>query len=408
MQAAKSQTRIVFVQYGDYADALERFAAGGRENYYGQRYTVDHVGILVERHDAVAVVHFSGDAPSRLLTNGVQAMGVDLYPAGRSPRDADLIGAVTSFRPTHLVVAAPIPRLILWGIGQGLQVLPLFADSFRAAGWRQRLRNWRLQRLLNDRRIRWVANHNIAASLDLERIGVRADKILPFDWPALISPAQYEAKMAPQGARFRLVYVGQLTFAKGVGDLLQGFAALPRDAGFELTLIGSGPEEAALRPLVDSLGISDRATFLGKIDHDDVLVAMREHDAVIVPSRHEYPEGLPMTIYEALCTRTPVLVSDHPMFMLRLVDDENSVVFPASAPQSLAAAVLRLRGSPALYERLSQNSANADKDYLCPLKWHALLDLWLEGGAANEATLAGFSLASSRSHGLSGARPAGV
>ncbi|MCA8963762.1 MAG: glycosyltransferase family 4 protein [Planctomycetes bacterium] len=406
MHTAKSQTRLVFVQYGDFADAFERFSSGGRENYYGQRYTVDHVGVLAERHEAVSVIHFSGDAPLRTLSNGVRAMGVDLYPPGLSPRDTDLIGAVQALQPTHLVVAAPIPRLIRWGIDRGLQVLPLFADSFRAAGWRQRLRNWRLQRLLNDRRIRWVANHNIAASLDLERIGVRPGKILPFDWPALISPAQYEAKVAPQGAGFRLVYVGQLTFAKGVGDLLQGFAALPRAAGFRLTLIGSGPEEAKLRELAASLGISERTDFAGKISHDDVLAAMRDHDAVIVPSRHEYPEGLPMTIYEALCTRTPVLASDHPMFMLRLVGDENCVLFPASSPQALAAAVLRLRSSPALYERLSKNSANAEADYLCPLKWHVLLDLWLEGGPASEAQLAEFCLAASRPRAAAEVRPA--
>ena len=40
---------------------------------------------------------------------------------------------------------------------------------------------------------------------------------------------------------------------------------------------------------------------------------MSAHDIVIVPSRHDYPEGLPMTIYEALAMRTPLVVSDHPM-----------------------------------------------------------------------------------------------
>jgi hypothetical protein len=36
--------RLLFVQYGgDYREAVERFAAGGGETYYAQKYSVDAV-----------------------------------------------------------------------------------------------------------------------------------------------------------------------------------------------------------------------------------------------------------------------------------------------------------------------------------------------------------------------------
>ena len=41
--------RLAFGQAGDYAEAFDRFAAGGRETYYAQRYTVDFVGRLASR-----------------------------------------------------------------------------------------------------------------------------------------------------------------------------------------------------------------------------------------------------------------------------------------------------------------------------------------------------------------------
>jgi len=44
---------------------------------------------------------------------------------------------------------------------------------------------------------------------------------------------------------------------------------------------------------------------------------MRSADAIVIPSRHEYPEGLPLTIYEALAARTPIVASDHQCFSAR-------------------------------------------------------------------------------------------
>ena len=68
----------------------------------------------------------------------------------------ELIRIVEQLNPTHLIVSAPIVPLMRWGLGQGLPVLPLFADSFRGASLRTKLRNARLAWVLNDPRIRYV------------------------------------------------------------------------------------------------------------------------------------------------------------------------------------------------------------------------------------------------------------
>ena len=77
-----------------------------------------------------------------------------------------------------------------------------------------------------------------------------------------------------------------------------------RDA--RLDLIGLG-EEAALRGRAEALGVEAEVAFWGRLGHAEVMEQMREHDAVVVPSRHDYPEGLPATLYEALCSRTPLV-----------------------------------------------------------------------------------------------------
>jgi glycosyltransferase involved in cell wall biosynthesis len=271
-----------------------------------------------------------------------------------------------------------------------LRTLPLFADSFLAGGFANCLRRFLLRRLLNRPEVRWVANHSIAASLDLARIGVDPRKVLPFDWPPVVSPASYEPKTSPTSKTFRLLYVGLLVRDKGVGDAIRALQKLP---SCTLTVVGAGAHEAELRALPASLGVQDRVVFRGKIPHEQVLAEMRDHDAVLVTSWHEYAEGLPMTIYEALCTRTPVVASDHPMFLKRIVPDRNALIFRSKDPGALAQAIERLRNGPELYKALSVAAGESAETYLLPLKWHLLLDLWLQGDAAADARLSSFSIA---------------
>jgi glycosyltransferase involved in cell wall biosynthesis len=381
---------IAFVQYGDYAEAVHRFAAGGEEDYYAQKYTVDHVARLAVRHGAATVITFSRDHPFELLPNGVGAQGVLLYPPGERARDSELLRVLDEREPTDLVLVAPIQSVLRWAVRNRVRTLPLFFDSFPVSGPKARVKAWLLARALNARHFRWIANHNIAASEDLARIGVDPHKILPFDFPAIVSPSDYSPKEPPDRLPFKLLYVGQLSEAKGIGDVLRALPSLPDCA---LTVIGAGPDEAVLRAITEGNETAPRVAFQGKIAHERVLEMMRTHDAVLVPSRHEYPEGLPITIYEALCSRTPVIASDHPMFRKRIVPDRNAVVFKASEPASLAAAVARLMTDPALYRSLSKAGGEAAENYLCPLKWHDLIDTWLTGGAESDEYLSSFSLA---------------
>lgn len=377
-----SGVRLVFVQFGDFSEAYHRLREqAGEETYYAQRYTIDFVTDLAAGGtvEAVTVVTFSRDEALTQLAPRLSTAGVKLYVEGQGARHSELVRVVEQQRPTHLIISAPIVPLMRWGLAAGIPVLPLFADSFRGHGLRQQVRNARLAYVLNDPRIRYVANHNLAAALELERIGVEPSKILPYDWPAVDSPREHTPKSAPPKNRpFRLLYVGQVSEAKGVGDLIRALVEL-NTAGklCALTVIGQ-VLEPSLVELAGELGVATQVDFLGTQAHDEVAAAMRSHDAVVVPSRHEYPEGLPMTLYEGLCSRTPLIVSDHPMFALRIRGGDNALVFEAGSASALATSVLTLASDAALYERLSRNAESAADGYLCPLKWDRLITSWLD------------------------------
>ena len=385
--------RIVFVQYGDYRVAVENFARGGEETYAAQRYSVDLVADLARKCEHVSVICVNADPYEEELANGVHARGLRLY---RDVTVPELVARVAELRPTHLVSRSPIRPLLRWGTRSGVRTLPLLATSFpRIGGLRVRFRYWQDARTLSNPAIEVVGNHAINSCLDLRRIGVPAEKIVPWDWPATVAPSDRPPKAREmREGPVRLFYAGVVSEDKGVGDCL-GALRILRERGHDarFSVAGSG-EIAHFEEMARQFGVAEAATFLGRIPHQRVVALMNEHDLTVVPSRHSYPEGLPLTIYDSYCSRTPLIASDHPMFRGRVEDGFAALVFRAGSPESLADRAEELLRSPDLYARLSRNSEAAWAKLQLPVRWGDLLQQWLAGPGEVQALLSRFSLAS--------------
>jgi glycosyltransferase involved in cell wall biosynthesis len=304
---------------------------------------------------------------------------------------------VAAQRPTHLVARSPIAPLLRWGLERRVRTLPLLATSFPRTGLLGWLRYRRVGAVLNRKAIQWVGNHQRNSARALVRIGVDPAKIVPWDWPPDVTPRDFPAKKAAPGAgALRLFYAGRVQETKGIGDCLRALVLL-RNRGLDVSLSVAGPGETdAYRALASALGVAHHVSFLGRIRHRDVVEQMHRHDVVLVPSQHAYPEGLPLTIYDAFCSRSPLIASDHPMFRGQVVDGETALVFRASDPDSLAACVDRLASDHALYARLSADSLAAWERLQIPVRWGDLLERWLRNSAEDRRWLAQHSLASGR------------
>ena len=158
-------------------------------------------------------------------------------------------------------------------------LLPQFADSFAFTrrGWAAPL-EWlrkikhqfyvrRLGRILNDPRVRWVSNHNVNACWELVALGVGAGKVVPWDWPSMVRPAEYEPKSLVVGRPWDLVFVGALDEAKGVGDAIAAAAKSAGAAGpFRLRVIGRGDPEPFRRQAA-ALGVAGSVEAAGLLPH---------------------------------------------------------------------------------------------------------------------------------------------
>ncbi len=384
--------RIVFVQYGDYRFAVQNFAAGGEETYSAQRYSVDIVAELAKKHEHVSVVCVNADPHDETLANGVHVQGLRLYDQVSVP---ELVKGVAALRPTHLISRSPIRPLLRWGTGSGVRVLPLLATSFpKVTRLATRFRYWQTARALSDSAIQVVGNHALNSCLDLRRIGVPPRKIVPWDWPPMATPSQRAAKQRRSGGPVQLFYAGVISDDKGVLDCL-GALKLLRERGHDARWDFAGAGDVPrFETMARELGVGDAARFIGRIPHKQVLERMNQADLCVVPSRHSYPEGLPMTIYDTYCSRTPLLASDHPMFRGRVEDGVAALVFRAASPESLAARADELLRSPELYARLSASSEAAWQKLQLPVRWGDLLGHWLDGDDAIRAFASRFNLAS--------------
>jgi glycosyltransferase involved in cell wall biosynthesis len=368
--------RLTIVQYGgDYREAWERFERGGAATYQAQRYSIDFVGSLAQRLEQVAVICAVTEDPyDEVLPNKVRSIGAGLSP-GFHPNE--LLPLLSRSAPDRLVLVTPMLPLLRWARRNQIRTLTTLADSFQPGGLRAHIRHWRLAHELNQPSVEWTGNHGIGACLSLLRIGVRPDKIVPWDWPPSHRPYDYAPRLRDSSKPLSLIFVGAVTESKGVGDVLRALHQL-RSGSVAPTLTVVGRDhDGNMHALANSMGLGEQVRFAGLVPNEEIPLAMRAADVVVIPSRHDYPEGLPLTIYEALSSRTPIIASDHPMFIGALTNEQSALIFPAGNTDALASVIRRLGSDADLYAKLSLNSEAAWRALQLPVTWGALIEHWL-------------------------------
>ena len=391
-----SGIRLLIVLYaGDYRAAFRRLATGENETYYGHRYALESLSEISTKVEEVAVLCCRSEEPY----DEVVSMGFRVIGAGPKSDKGNkkIIGIMAAYRPTHLVVRTPIQDIFRWAVDNRIRTTCMLADSFQSGGLKKKFKNYLLANLLNNHYIEWVCNHGVNSCRSLQQIGVNPDKIIPWDWPHNSTPADFPPKELRKDLEtIRLIYVGSVSESKGVGDILEAVSTLKdKNLSVNLKIAGKGENEAFIQR-AKQLKIQDDVEFLGLAPNNTVVNLMRESDFVLVPSRHEYPEGLPLTIYEAFCSRTPLIASDHPMFQGNLEHEINAMIFPAGNSTAIASCIEKLRLNPELYHHLSVASYDAWKRLQIPVKWADFINHWITDLPENQRWLFEHRLASGR------------
>ncbi|WP_313138153.1 glycosyltransferase, partial [Paracoccus jeotgali] len=177
--------------------------------------------------------------------------------------------------------------------------------------------------------------------------------------PNGISPPQPTGVRAEPGPT--LLCVARFTRQKNHRTLIAALARLRHthpDA--RLALVGTGPEEAAIRARVARLGL-EGVDFLGH--RDDVADLMAAADLVVLPSAFE---GLPLVVLEAMALGTPVIAT-RIGGVIEAVGPDHPWLVPPGDPRALARAMADALDDPAARaQAAAQQSARFDSFYTAP------------------------------------------
>lgn len=105
-----------------------------------------------------------------------------------------------------------------------------------------------------------------------------------------------------------ILYLAVISERKGIFDLIRAFENI-NDNKYTLLVVGDGPDKGRAVELAESLNLTDRIIFTGKLSFSDLICAYSSAEVYVLPS---YFEGMPTTVMEALVLGCPVIATDIP------------------------------------------------------------------------------------------------
>ena len=159
--------------------------------------------------------------------------------------------------------------------------------------------------------------------------------------------------------RWMLLTVARLVMRKGQDTVIRALPAIAAQLpGAHYVMVGAGPDEAYLRGLAESAGVSDRVTFAGAVSDDELPAYYRACQAFVMPTRlsddGSEVEGFGLAYLEAAAAGKPAIASPSGGAGEAVLDGETGLLVPARDFNELARAVLRLAHEPGLARRLGE------------------------------------------------------
>jgi glycosyltransferase involved in cell wall biosynthesis len=162
--------------------------------------------------------------------------------------------------------------------------------------------------------------------------------------PNAIDPHTFPRVEAFTGPKIRAGYLGRLDAAKSPDALIHALdvAAMPEA---ELHYFGDGPARAGLEAAAGAWGVRDRVVFHGAVQRPQD--ALRRIDVLWMPST---VEGFGLVLIEAMASGVPVVAVARGGVLDVVNGGENGLLVTDTG--EIAASLARLRGDPALRNRL--------------------------------------------------------
>jgi glycosyltransferase involved in cell wall biosynthesis len=173
-----------------------------------------------------------------------------------------------------------------------------------------------------------------------------------------------------------VLFLSRLAHAKGVDDLIAGFAASRASDSLRLVVAGNGPDATRLQEIAAASSAADRIVFFDDVDDDEKAHLMAASAAYVLPSkpRPEFVETFGIALAEKmLAGGGPVITTDTGGIGEAVGD--TALIVPVESPDAIAAAL----------DRVLAMSSDERADWETRARLHALQ---FDRGAVLDAILA--------------------
>ncbi|HEY5821451.1 MAG TPA: glycosyltransferase [Propionibacteriaceae bacterium] len=182
----------------------------------------------------------------------------------------------------------------------------------------------------------------------IERVMISYPAINTADYLDL-DPGQFTATLERRGLERDgyVLYLSRLAHAKGVDDLIAGFAQSAYAASTTLVIAGNGPQASQLRALAAASSAADRIVFLDDVDDDEKPFLMAGSSAFVLPSkpRPEFIETFGIALVEKMLAGGGPVITTDTGGIAEAVGD-TAIIVPVDDPGAIAAALDEALGMP--------------------------------------------------------------
>jgi len=156
-----------------------------------------------------------------------------------------------------------------------------------------------------------------------------------------------------------LLYAGRLAKEKRLDMLLRSVASLGRGRAFHLCVAGGGPMQEELRGLTDELGIADRVSFCGWVEHEKLSDYYAAADVFVLPSP---ADAMGIVLVEAMSVGLPCVAVDKYGPSEVVIDGLTGFLTPFDE-RDFSEAVRRLLDNPSLRQRMAAAARIRARDF---------------------------------------------
>ena len=174
-----------------------------------------------------------------------------------------------------------------------------------------------------------------------------------------------------------VVSVGRLVPKKGHDVLIRAIANLRKwNYDVRCTIVGTGPEERALRDLIESFGLSRQIQLVGAKSHTETLALLQSASVFALACRRDATgdtDGLPVAYLEAAAAGTPIVGTQIAGIGEFLTEETGWIALPEDVEGTADAILSALTNKPETTRKAENAVATVENSFSVPSQVQGLL-----------------------------------